>query len=155
LTGLKDPEHAATGPMGGMIMETAVLSEKEAELQSLALLSVPGFDPHRESLEISDAADVIRWYQHFIYVKTARALGGNLRDVPEDSDGSAKFAMIAIDHSMSAWANTLEHFPKKYNEIFEILTHLLRLKKTIGVTFPNAMAFMRPGFDDGGVKDGM
>ena len=27
LTGLKDPEHAASGPMGGAIMETAVLSE--------------------------------------------------------------------------------------------------------------------------------
>ncbi len=27
LTGLKDPEHAASGPMGGQIMETAVLSE--------------------------------------------------------------------------------------------------------------------------------
>ena len=27
LTGLKDPEHAALGPMGGAIMETAVLSE--------------------------------------------------------------------------------------------------------------------------------
>ena len=27
LTGLKDPEHAATGPMGGAILETAVLSE--------------------------------------------------------------------------------------------------------------------------------
>jgi predicted AAA+ superfamily ATPase len=27
LTGLKDPEHAASGPMGGPIMETAVLAE--------------------------------------------------------------------------------------------------------------------------------
>jgi predicted AAA+ superfamily ATPase len=27
LSGLKDPEHAASGPMGGAIMETAVLSE--------------------------------------------------------------------------------------------------------------------------------
>jgi predicted AAA+ superfamily ATPase len=27
LTGLKDPQHAAAGPMGGAIMETAVLSE--------------------------------------------------------------------------------------------------------------------------------
>jgi hypothetical protein len=27
LTGLKDPEHAAAGPMGGAIMETAVISE--------------------------------------------------------------------------------------------------------------------------------
>ena len=27
LAGLKDPEHAASGPMGGAVMETAVLSE--------------------------------------------------------------------------------------------------------------------------------
>ncbi|WP_155325785.1 ATP-binding protein [Desulfosarcina ovata] len=40
LTGLKDPEHAASGPMGGAIMETAVLSE------IVKTISHRGMDPH-------------------------------------------------------------------------------------------------------------
>jgi len=40
LTGLKDPEHAASGPMGGPIMETAVLSE------IVKTLTHRGIDPH-------------------------------------------------------------------------------------------------------------
>ena len=39
LAGLKDPEHAASGPMGGAIMETAVLSE------IVKTLSHRGIDP--------------------------------------------------------------------------------------------------------------
>jgi predicted AAA+ superfamily ATPase len=40
LTGLKDPEHAAAGPMGGAIMETAVVSE------IVRTLTHQGVDPH-------------------------------------------------------------------------------------------------------------
>jgi predicted AAA+ superfamily ATPase len=40
LTGLKDPEHAASGPMGGPIMETAVVSE------IVKTLTHRGEDPH-------------------------------------------------------------------------------------------------------------
>jgi uncharacterized protein len=39
LTGLKDPEHAASGPMGGAIMETVVLSE------IIKTLTSRGIDP--------------------------------------------------------------------------------------------------------------
>jgi len=39
LTGLRDPEHAASGPMGGQILETAVLSE------IVRTLSHRGIDP--------------------------------------------------------------------------------------------------------------
>lgn len=40
LAGLKDPEHAASGPMGGAIMETAVVSEV------VKTLTHRGVDPH-------------------------------------------------------------------------------------------------------------
>ena len=40
LAGLKDPEHVASGPMGGAIMETAVLSE------IVKTLTHRGVDPH-------------------------------------------------------------------------------------------------------------
>ncbi len=39
LTGLKDPEHAASGPMAGPILETVVLTE------ILKVLTNRGMDP--------------------------------------------------------------------------------------------------------------
>lgn len=121
---------------------------KESELQALALISVPGLDPGREAFEIGDAGEVVRWHQDFIHVKLARALVGIRREIPEDANGSAKAAMVAIDHSMSAWANLLEHFPTEHNSILDILKNLLQIKKGIESIFPNAHKFVRPGFDE-------
>jgi len=121
---------------------------KESELQALALISLPGLDPAREAFEIGDAGEVIRWHQDFIHVKLARALEGIKGEVPKDADGSAKAAMVAIDHSMSAWANLLEHFPKEHDSILDILKNLLQIKKGIESVFPNAHEFVRPGFDE-------
>ncbi len=42
LTGLKDPEHAASGPMGGAIMETAVVSEVVKTLTHQGIDPQPG-----------------------------------------------------------------------------------------------------------------
>src|SRR5437899_4135191 len=82
-----------------------------------------------EDINVSDAIEVIRWYQFFIAAKTYRALMG-LEDIGDedvsdididpfsdddiddedvllpraachDSDGSAKIALIAIDRSLS------------------------------------------------------
>jgi hypothetical protein len=121
---------------------------KESELQSLALLAVPGLDPGQEAFEIGDASEVIKWHRDFIHVKIARALEGSNREIPEDANGSAKAAMVAIDHSMSAWANLLPHFPKEHHSILDILTHLLQIKKVVEVVFPDAHKFVRPGFDE-------
>jgi len=121
---------------------------KESELQALALISVPGLDPGREAFEIGDASEVIRWHQHFIHVKITRALEGIEREVTEDANGSAKAAMVAIDHCMSAWADLLEHFPKEHDSILDLLTHLLQIKKVVESTFPAAHQFVRPGFDE-------
>lgn len=128
---------------------------KRDELASWALISVPGLDPAQEAFKIADAAEIIRWYQDFIYAKTSRALQGKLQELPEeleqmpkDFDGSAKVAMIAIDHSMSAWATVLDHFPGEREPILDMLTRLLRLKKSLESIFPNSHAFIRPGFDE-------
>jgi predicted AAA+ superfamily ATPase len=52
LTGLKDPEHAASGPMGGAIMETAVLSE------IVKAITHRGLDPHVYFWRTSAGAEV-------------------------------------------------------------------------------------------------
>ncbi len=95
-----------------------------------------------------------RWYQHFIYVKLLRAVQGKLEETPQgldefpkDSDGSAKVALIAIDRSIAAWGQMREHFPQRRDDILDVLVHLDRLRRKTETLFPDARAFVRPGFD--------
>lgn len=105
--------------------------------------------------DITEMVEVIRWYQHQIYVKLRRAVTGELRaeemdldDFPKDSDGSAKVVLIGIDRSVSAWGEMLKHFPDQEEHILKLIVRLHRLRKHVENVFPNARAFIRPGFDD-------
>ena len=46
-----------------------------------------------------------------------------------------------------------EHFPQQQDSILNILVYLDRLRRKAGAAFPDAGAFVRPGFDDAG-QDG-
>jgi hypothetical protein len=102
-----------------------------------------------------DAMEVIRWYLHQIYVKLMRALSpvpvpeftGD--GFPNDSDGSAKVALLAIDRSIAAWATIRRNFPEQTDSLLDILLHLDRLRRKTEAAFPRARSFLRPGFDDG------
>jgi len=72
----------------------------------------------------------------------------NEDEIQNDSNGSAKVALIGIDRSIGAWAKLYELFPDQSDTILDILLQLDRLKKKIDITFPNAQHFKRPGFDD-------
>lgn len=108
-----------------------------------------------EKDEIDDALEVIRWYQNQIYAKIMRAVSGAIEEKKEphegldqyarDSDGSAKVALIGIDRSMAAWGIINNRFPNP--EIRHIIAHLDRLRRRIENDFPDARAFIRPGFD--------
>lgn len=106
-----------------------------------------------EAKSIADATEVIRWYQYQIYVKIMRALTSAEIDeefedeIQNDSNGSAKVALIGMDRSIGAWARLHEHFPDQSDAILDILLHLDRLRKKTEKTFPRARAFKRPGFD--------
>ncbi len=128
------------------------------------------FDEHNKSLtinpvnptaninidEIEDAISVIRWYQFQISVKLMRALNGVImeegdelwRDERRDSDGSAKVSLLGIDHSLAAWGCLLNSYPTEENTILDMLVLLEKLRKDIEKEFPNARAFIRPGFDE-------
>ena len=102
-----------------------------------------------------DAVDVIRWYQHQIYVKLNRAYHSSrdeefeiLNDFPKDSDGSTKVALIGMDRSISAWGELLKFFPHQEEAILDIISHLDRLRHRTEAEFPDARAFVRPGFDE-------
>ena len=134
----------------------SLFEQKEAELNTMLTLGIGGNKPYTRADEISDAVEIIRWYQHQIYVKLLRALTQNgLIDTQKadislqnDSDGSALVALIAINRSIGAWGRLQEHFPEKTDTILDILLHLDRLHRKIEQEFPDARKFKRPGFDD-------
>lgn len=133
----------------------ALLENKAEELLTLAQAQIPGVCPDRDALKIGDYLEVVRWYQHQIYVKLCRAASGTIRGeledieyAPEDANGSAKVALIGMDRSISAWGGMLKHFSQCEDEILDILVHLERLRRSAETSFPDARAFVRPGFDE-------
>jgi hypothetical protein len=107
-----------------------------------------------EGAGLRQALEVVRWYQHMVFVKLARAFRSKTvedqgRDLgyARDSDGSAKVALIAIDRSIAAWGNVRNRFPFQNKAIQDMLFQLERLRKKVEHTFPEARAFLRPGFD--------
>jgi hypothetical protein len=98
--------------------------------------------------------EVIRCYQHFIYVKLMRAVRGELEEreeepdeFPRDSEGSAKVALIAIDRSIGAWGSLYAHDSLQNEKILRFIAYLDRLREEVEKTFPGARSFTRPGFE--------
>ena len=127
-----------------------------------------------DDIDVSDAIEVIRWYQFFVAAKVFRALMGledqiadgglevddifadtevdedaeQIAGAGDDSDGSAKIALIAIDRSSSAWRVMQSSLPEKADSIRPMLLELERLRRAAEQIFPHARDFIRPGFDE-------
>ncbi len=131
-----------------------LFGQKEDELNSKVQLDLSNVDPAGVDASFEDAVQVIRWYQHQIYIKLMRAIRGKMQQEPEileqfpkDSDGSAKVALIAIDRSMAAWGELRNHFLVREDVSLDMLGHLERLRRMVEKVFPDARSFIRPGFD--------
>jgi len=128
---------------------------KGIELETEARLEIGA--PETELTAIEDYVEVIRWYQHFIYIKLCRAISSQveeqleidpeMRAFPKDSDGTAKVALIAIDRSIAAWSGLRQSFAEQEDAILQLLIQLGRLRQGTEAMFPNARKFVRPGFD--------
>ena len=102
-----------------------------------------------------DARGVIQWYQYQIAVKTMRAISGRKEEIedsetadfPKDSDGSAKVALIGIDRSIAAWRLLQLSLPDRAESIVPLILQLETLRINLEESFPEARAFIRPGFD--------
>jgi len=132
----------------------AASAQEQDDLELKTHTEMPNAGPFRETDTCEDAVEVIRWYQHQICVKLIRAIRGMLEEEDEpldefakDSDGSAKVALIAIDRSIAAWGEMRTWFLAYESEILDILMHLERLRRKAEKVFPDARAFIRPGFD--------
>jgi hypothetical protein len=128
----------------------SLLRAKEDEVLAQAKLGISSVNDEVASL--TDVVEILRWYQHQIYVKLIRGLTGSQEEEPEselrkDSDGSVKVALIAMDRSIAAWMRMKDFFPEKTDAILTLLVHLDRLRRGATERFPDARSFVRPGFD--------
>ncbi len=131
-----------------------LFEQKEDELNQNKWLEIPDVNSVGKSDSFEEALQVVRWYQHQIYVKLMRAIHGDLEEksdafseFPKDSEGSAKVALIGIDRSIAAWGEIRNHFPLYDASILKMLVHLEQLRRKVEKAFPDARAFIRPGFD--------
>ena len=126
------------------------------ELETLARIETG--DLRGEGEQLNDYIDLIRSYQHFIYVKLSRAIGSRaseeletgekMKGFPKDSEGSAKIPLIAIDRSIAAWSGLRKVLGvDESDKILDLLTQLAAIRRETERLFSNARAFVRPGFD--------
>ena len=103
----------------------------------------------QNDVSAADAVDVIRWYQHQIYIKIRRALSNAAQETEAASDaaGSAKVALIGVDRSISAWGVLLKLLPDSNTGILALVNILENLRSRLDAEFPAARNFIRPGFD--------
>jgi len=132
-----------------------IYEDDEGAFEAISAPDSTHSTPRKDTGPLIDAVDVIRWYQHQIYVKLQRAHHSSrdeefeiLNDFPKDSDGSAKVALIGMDRSISAWGEILKFSPDQEENILGIISHLDRLRNRSEAEFPDARAFVRPGFDE-------
>jgi hypothetical protein len=148
--------------------------EKELAIEQAVHDDITGTsNSSEEDIDVSDAVEVIRWYQFFIPAKVFRALMSFEPQTPGEasvcddtfaaaengdavlmeaagnhSDGSAKIALIAIDRSLNAWRVLQLSLPEKKDSAVPMLLELDRLRQATEQAFPRARDFIRPGFDE-------
>ena len=75
-------------------------------------------------------------------------------EMPKDSDGSAKVALIGIDRSIAAWRMMQLSLPQRVDSpelvdsIVPLILQLEMLRTRLESAFPEARGFVRPGFDE-------
>lgn len=103
---------------------------------------------------INEAIEIINWFHIQIHIKIMRALRHGPLDldfedlIQNDINGSAKVALIGIEQSQGAWGILLKTISEKEDGILALLILLQRIKTDLLKYFPNAMRFIRPGFDE-------
>lgn len=132
-----------------------IFKDDRAQLKEITDADSSQSPPDEDTVTLIDSVEVIRWYQHQIYVKLRRALHSvqnegmeELDEFPRDSDGSTKVSLIGMDRSISAWGKIIKYFPDQEDNILGIMAHLDRFRRRTETEFPDARAFVRPGFDD-------
>jgi hypothetical protein len=133
------------------------MMDKLEKLKENLTMGVESHEQAKEQTEtIKESLKVIEWYMYFLEPKIARAIMGKKNadafdeddDYQRDYDGSAKITVVAVERSMHAWAGLFELLPEQEDVFLKVLALLEKIKAKIIEEFPNAMKFIRPGFDE-------
>jgi hypothetical protein len=111
-----------------------------------------------EMLVLQEAVEEVAWFRTMLPVKTDRCVRGKLEDPgfmerigpdPQQSDenGTAKLVLHILDRCETAWQTIAELLPSEADAAVPILELLRRHRALIKAEFPDAMKFIRPGFD--------
>lgn len=99
----------------------------------------------QERSALAEAIEVILWYQHLIFVKASRAIGGmeNMHEIEawgsvtqSDSNGSAKVSMIGAERSLGAWEIVRRHWPEQQQEILDFMRQINGFRHRLETIFP-------------------
>jgi len=106
-----------------------------------------------EKKEYHDALEVVVYYLFFISVKLERAVKSGVEAdkkeyMKNDSDGSDKVALVAIDRSIAAWGIIMKERPEYEDTILQCLVKLSKIRSEAEKRFPDARNFNRPGLDE-------
>ena len=110
-----------------------------------------------EAAQVKHALQTIEHDRWFITPKLSRALHGREWDaaypqadwdpVQNDSNGSVKVVLVSIDRSEASW-RLLGRWLEDSETAALVADSLARLRAQVEVEFPQARAFVRPGFDE-------
>jgi hypothetical protein len=107
--------------------------------------------------DVEAALDTISWHAGMLGAKVYRALHGLAERglyaaedaVQNDWNGSAKLARILVMESISAWRVVMrEGEAAPDSPLLELAQLLERIDAALDERFPDAMKFLRPGFDE-------
>ena len=110
--------------------------------------------------EVEAALDTISWHAGMTRAKVYRALHGleerslfaEQDPVQNDWNGSAKLARILVEESKRAWEVVMrEGDAPEGSPLVELVSLLTRIDEGLSERFPEAMRFVRPGFDEPGI----
>ncbi len=138
-----------------LLQENDAFKKRGDTLLQLVELGIKDIaDTKRELIVLNDYIEIVQWYLFQIQVKFMRALPTFDDEEEEDdalnsdSNGSAKVALIATDRCIMAWQHIMQLLPELENDIIPLLALLQKIRTVGEATFPNARAFVRPGFDE-------
>lgn len=127
-----------------------LLAEKYAKFTSEWFQDLRA-NPCYNHLIQDDVSEIIDWYHTFIPAKIYRALRGltnGIEDDPiqNDSNGSAKIALVAIEKSVLAWTSIMKNSSSQEDIAIKACIRLTRIKDSLRKCFPDVERFVRPGF---------
>lgn len=111
--------------------------------------------------DVEGALDTIAWHAGMVSAKVYRALHGSAErglfaeedPVQNDWNGSAKLARILISESLAAWQVVVREGEAPHDSpLLELVSLLTRIDDGLAERFPDAMQFVRPGFDESSVS---